>query len=50
MKKFAEPRLTELFQYLADEEFKHEEVFKKLLEQSGGHARAEAATPSTRPT
>ncbi len=36
MKKFGEPRITELFQYLADEEFKHEEFFKKLLEQSGG--------------
>ena len=36
MKKFNEPRAIELFQYLADEEFKHEEFFKKLLEQSGG--------------
>ena len=36
MKKFGEARVTELFQYLADEEFKHEEFFKKLLEQSGG--------------
>jgi rubrerythrin len=36
MKKFSEPRITELFQYLADEEFKHEEFFKKLLEQGGG--------------
>jgi rubrerythrin len=35
MRKFAEARITELFQYLADEEFKHEELFKKLLEQSG---------------
>jgi len=35
MKKFSEARITELFQYLADEEFKHEKVFKKLLEQSG---------------
>jgi rubrerythrin len=35
MKKFAEPKITELFQYLADEEFKHEKIFKKLLEQSG---------------
>jgi rubrerythrin len=33
MKKFAAPRATELFQYLADEEFKHETLFKKLLEQ-----------------
>lgn len=36
MKQFSEPRATELFQYLADEEFKHEEFFKKLLEESGG--------------
>jgi rubrerythrin len=36
MKKFREARVTELFQYLADEEFKHEEFFKKLLKQSGG--------------
>ena len=36
IKKFSEARIIELFQYLADEEFKHEEFFKKLLEQSGG--------------
>jgi len=36
MKKFSEARIMELFQYLADEEFKHEEFFKKLLQQSGG--------------
>ena len=36
MKKFSEPWATELFQYLADEEFKHEEFFKKLLQESGG--------------
>ncbi len=35
MKKFSEPRATELFQYLADEEFKHEKVFKKLMGQDG---------------
>ena len=43
MKKFGEPRATELFQYLADEEFKHEKVFKKLMEQErrdqGGEPR-----------
>jgi rubrerythrin len=33
MKKFHEPRATELFQYLADEEFKHEKIFKKLMAQ-----------------
>jgi rubrerythrin len=41
MKKFAEPRATELFQYLADEEFKHEQVFKKLMEQSGDVKKGE---------
>jgi rubrerythrin len=35
LKKFSEPKVTELFQYLADEEFKHEEFFKKLLKQDG---------------
>jgi len=41
MKKFGEPRATELFQYLADEEFKHGKVFKKLMEQSGDAAAGE---------
>jgi rubrerythrin len=31
MKKFHEPHATELFQYLADEEFKHEKIFKKMM-------------------
>jgi rubrerythrin len=44
IKNFGEPRITELFQYLADEEFKHEEFFKKLLEQSGG-IKAESPDP-----
>lgn len=35
MKKFADPRATELFQYLADEEFKHEKVFRKLQAEEG---------------
>ncbi|MBU4267738.1 MAG: ferritin family protein [Acidobacteria bacterium] len=35
IKKFREARITKLFQYLADEEFKHEKVFKKLLKLSG---------------
>jgi rubrerythrin len=42
MKKFPEPRATQLFQYLADEEFKHEKVFKKLMEQGGEAAPGEA--------
>jgi rubrerythrin len=41
MKKFGEPRATELFQYLADEEFKHEQVFKKLMEQAGDVKKGE---------
>jgi rubrerythrin len=36
MKKSSEPKAMELFQYLADEEFKHEKVFQKLAEESGG--------------
>jgi rubrerythrin len=36
MKKFPEPWATKLFQYLADEEFRHEQVFKKLLSGEGG--------------
>jgi len=35
MKKFGEPGATRLFQYLADEEFKHEKIFKKLMQQGG---------------
>jgi rubrerythrin len=35
MKKFPDPRATPLFQYLADEEFKHEILFKKLMEEGG---------------
>jgi rubrerythrin len=42
MKKFAAPRATELFQYLADEEFKHETFFKKLLEQADDAANGDA--------
>ena len=41
MKKFHEPRATELFQYLADEEFKHEKVFKRLVGQDGGLKKGE---------
>ncbi len=41
MKKFPEPRATELFQYLADEEFKHEKVFKMLMEQDGDIRKGE---------
>jgi rubrerythrin len=41
MKKFGEPRVTELFQYLADEEFKHEKVFKKLMQQDGDFKKGE---------
>ncbi len=44
MKKFSEPRATELFQYLADEEFKHEKMFKKLMEQGGDVKKGEHDT------
>ncbi len=42
MKKFPEPGATELFQYLADEEFKHEKLFKKLMGQDGDVKKGEA--------
>lgn len=35
MKKFSDKRLMELFQYLADEEFKHEGLFKQVLKKVG---------------
>ena len=35
IKKFKEKKLVELFQYLADEERKHEETFKALLKKTG---------------
>jgi rubrerythrin len=36
MKKFSDPQATPLFQYLADEEFKHETLFKKMLDNEAG--------------
>ena len=36
MKKFADPRATPLFQYLADEEFKHEALFRKMMDGEAG--------------
>ncbi len=36
MKKFTDPRATPLFQYLADEEFKHEALFKRMMEGEAG--------------
>jgi rubrerythrin len=35
IKKFEEKKLTDLFQFLADEEFKHEQIFKSLLKKTG---------------
>jgi rubrerythrin len=35
IKKFQDPKLIKLFQFLADEEFKHEETFKQLLKKTG---------------
>jgi rubrerythrin len=45
MKKFADAKVIALFQYLADEEFKHENLFKKILSSmtpvTGGDAEGE---------
>ena len=41
MKKFSDPRATVFFQYLADEEFKHEKLFRKLLGQEGDVKKGE---------
>jgi rubrerythrin len=35
LKKFREEKLAELFQFLADEELKHEQTFKGLLKKTG---------------
>lgn len=35
MKKIQDPDVLKLFQYLADEEFKHEHIFKELLKKAG---------------
>ena len=35
MKKFKDQRLLDLWQFLADEEFKHEETFKRVLKEIG---------------
>lgn len=35
MKKLKDEKLLKLFQFLADEEFKHEATFKRLLEKTG---------------
>jgi len=35
MKKFPDERLMKLFQFMADEEFKHEALFKKMLKEVG---------------
>lgn len=41
MKKLADPRATAFFQYLADEEFKHGKLFKKMMDEEGGAVAAE---------
>jgi len=41
MKKLGDPKATGLFQYLADEEFKHEKVFKKLMTLEGDVRKGE---------
>ena len=35
MKKVQEPNILKLFQHLADEEFKHEHIFRELLKKAG---------------
>lgn len=35
MKKFVEPKIMEMFQFLADEEFRHEKIFAGLFEEGG---------------
>ena len=35
MKKFDDKKFLDLFQFLADEEFKHEATFKRLLKKTG---------------
>lgn len=43
MKKLADPKVTQLFQYLADEEFKHESKFKSILTALDPAGRGESA-------
>jgi rubrerythrin len=35
IKKFSDEKLTTLFQFLADEEVRHEKIFKELLKRTG---------------
>ncbi|MGO9612741.1 MAG: ferritin family protein [Dissulfurispiraceae bacterium] len=35
LKKFSDPKFVELFRYLAEEEIKHEQLFKKMADASG---------------
>jgi len=42
IKNIKDQPLVELFQYLADEEFKHEELFKSLLKKTGNFTPAES--------
>jgi len=47
MKKFDDPQILELFQYLADEEFKHENIFKNLLGKLTPQTPSEAGAHDT---
>ena len=42
IKKFKEKKFVELFQFLADEELKHEQTFKALLKKTGTFAPPES--------
>jgi rubrerythrin len=42
IKKFKEKELVDLFQFLADEEFKHEQIFKNLLKRTGNYTPHES--------
>jgi len=45
MKKLNDTRITELFQFLADEEFRHERLFKDLLGKVGSAQAAHESYP-----
>ena len=42
LKKFNDKKLVELFQFLADEEFRHEKTFKNLLKKTGSYTPHES--------
>jgi len=42
MKKFSDKKFMDLFQFLADEEFRHESIFKRLLKDVGSYTPHES--------